>query len=873
MVVLAGDYGTGSSGAIWVLDTDGTHSVIHTGMTDGKIVGMAQLNDLVFFGNGDSNDVVVDSTIHPTGPTVTNSGLDRLDVSGASSALGSADVNSVRGTVKYFVAPFANTSTQHARPDGTEGDQSDGWTNTTGSTNANLYVDIDEEVRDDSDYVITTTLTNNGGSSSRYFYLSDVIDPVTSAGHIARYVYKSTNEGSDVDVDVKLVEDPGGTPTTHATWTHTSIPSTWTLQEQTIATATADAITSYSDLALHFTFTNQLSSSTVTLNPVSDKGTSAGTWSPGTPFWSVVDANDNSFQSNTSAATNDFFTVKLQNAVDPLTSVDHTAYVRAKTASGENKDLRLDIIQASSVKANSTFTTVGTTEAEYSFTMSTVSADSITNYRNLYIRPVARDDTQFDIDQLKMTLPAPNDKAYLSWCELEVPKQAAAPDSFAEGPISVAFGEIDAKDGNDVDLSAVPLGSTGSVRLYRTYANGANPYYVTSLTGTVNTTTAYTDDLPDINLGDPPFNHGDPPLATYKSPVPYSNRLWWIREATSFVDYSDLAEPESYWNNSSVGGNWLEVFGDDGDVCTALAATTDGVIVFKRNHMYKIRGSSPEDFFVQQLTLSDSEVRSVGTPSTQTMVSTPSGLYFYWNKDLWEYDGQSIRRISKDIHDDLDDITESAESLHIAVGYWHAERIVLFSVPLNDVTGPTHTYMYDVSRKKFIGRMTEGFRGFSTIEDSSGNTEFWGLEGTVNSGWVYKFDDTSAQRKFDVITDDEGSQDTDIASALTLPSFYGHSVAEQKRFLYVDLYFETSAGQGGTVDVTYEIDGHSGSTTTVNLDMVDVNRDRNKRRINIGYIGRELRISLASNGTVQQRPLWKMYGWDYGYQPLPGVSN
>ena len=848
MTTVAGDFGTGSSGFVYAVETDGSTHLIKSGLTDGVVTDMAQLNDFVFFGNG--TDSVFDSSIHPSSPTVADTGLARLDVSGATATTSTADVNSVRGTVKYFVAPFDNTAAQFARPDGGEGDQSDGWTNTSGSTNANLYVDIDESTRSDADYVTTTTLTTGGGSSGRYFELSDVTDPTTSVNHIVRYVYKSNSSSSDVDLTVSLVQDWNGTPTTHSSWTHTSIPDTWTLQEQTLATAEADAITDYTDLSLHFLFTNQSSGGVETLNPVADKNTS-GTWSPGGTIWNEVDANDNNYQSNTSASTGDWINVKMQSTAN-RTSGTITSYMRAKCAT--NGNARLDLIQLSTTKDTSGSKSFTASESEKTMT---TSASTITDYSKLRLRFYCLSDDQFDVDQLKIEVPAQDESAYLSWCELEVPAVAASQGSVSEGAISLAFGEVDAGDGKDIDLSNIPLGSTGAVRLYRTYANGTNPYYVTSLSGTIGGTTSYTDDLPDIHLGDPPYNHGDPPLATYKGCISYANRMWWFRKDTSYVDYSDLTEPESYWNITNEGGNWIEVFGNDGDVITALAAATDGIIVFKRNHVYKIRGTSPEDFFAQQLTLSDAEVRSVGTPHTQSMVSAPSGLYFYWNKDFWEFDGSTIRRISKGVHNDLDAITEANES-YVRVGYWHAERMALFSVPLGGAEND-YTYMYDITNRRIVGRIAEGFNGFSTIEDTSGNTEFWAL--ATDTGSIYKFDDGTT---FDI---------SNIATTVTLPSFYGHDITQQKRFLYVDLYFEPTTSSGENVDVVAEIDGISGSTISVSLDTEDADNDRNKRRINLGYIGRELRITVSGDGGSTEPPTWKLYGWNFGFQKLPGISN
>ena len=263
-----------------------------------------------------------------------------------------------------------------------------------------------------------------------------------------------------------------------------------------------------------------------------------------------MDASDSNNQANTSASLGDGFWVALSDGVDPNSSSGHKIGVRAKynSASGSAK-VKMHLRQGNTAITDNS-DTLTASYVTYEYTLSSGEADSITDYTDLkYYVKSNSDGDEIEIDYVYFEIPAPSASAEIAWAELCVPPVSSSTESLAEGPLSQSFGEIDAEDGYTIDLSSVPLGTTGKVRLYRTYANGTNAYYVTSLGDGTSPggTTSYTDDLPDVYLGDPPYNHGDPPLATYQGLIPYYNRLWAIRKNTSFVDYSDLAEPDRDW--------------------------------------------------------------------------------------------------------------------------------------------------------------------------------------------------------------------------------------------------------------------------------------------------------------------------------------
>jgi hypothetical protein len=73
-----------------------------------------------------------------------------------------------------------------------------------------------------------------------------------------------------------------------------------------------------------------------------------------------------------------------------------------------------------------------------------------------------------------------------------------------EGPLSDQFGEIDAADGSTITVgNGNTLPDDGNDRrLYRSFANGDQPFYLATVaTGT----TVYTDNTADVDLGDLPI--------------------------------------------------------------------------------------------------------------------------------------------------------------------------------------------------------------------------------------------------------------------------------------------------------------------------------------------------------------------------------
>ena len=171
------------------------------------------------------------------------------DISGISTS--TTEKLSFNSAQSFAQAGSNGGSTQFARPnsDVSKG----GWTDTAGGdSDGVLYDEINESVRNDSNYASSSSITLLNPTDTWTAGLSSVIDPQTSSNHIVSYVYrKSGSGGATIDITTRLMQ--GGTEI--ASWTHSDVGSSFTLAQQTLTGVQADSITNYSDLRLEFTAT------------------------------------------------------------------------------------------------------------------------------------------------------------------------------------------------------------------------------------------------------------------------------------------------------------------------------------------------------------------------------------------------------------------------------------------------------------------------------------------------------------------------------------------------------------------------------------------------------------------------------------------
>lgn len=444
-----------------------------------------------------------------------------------------------------------------------------------------------------------------------------------------------------------------------------------------------------------------------------------------------------------------------------------------------------------------------------------------------------------------------------------------------EGATSLSFGEINAADGNRVLVNFPEDAEFNgfTFRIYRSEADGFTKNYLAEVDVPASGGLVYVDDTPDDELGSLPEANGDQPPPEITSAVNHFERVFGM--AGSVVYWSDLGLAESWWVSESIG-NFLEVFGSDGDTGTVLARDIDGVLLFKRNHLYKLLGRIPEDFVVTEITLSDQDGKNIGTPTNKSLVAIPGGVVFYWNRSVYLYRSGAISYISGDIRGDLEVPLLERNEDKVELGYDPVRRHVLVSLPLAGEEN-THTYIYSADRRAFIGRMTVGFRDFTVIENEFGNLELWAVSNTTNE--LYRMLDGYNYNGVDIQVDME-----------RYPFKPGPGFS---RFQFGDILFDPAPGQA--LRTEFSIDGFPPVPAEFDMEGFG-SQEAHKRSVNLGFTGRH--VSLRSTATVNngvldltgnglqvtgngldidgrtgQGSLFRLNGINYGWQSLERVSR
>lgn len=283
--------------------------------------------------------------------------------------------------------------------------------------------------------------------------------------------------------------------------------------------------------------------------------------------------------------------------------------------------------------------------------------------------------------------------------------------------LSEAFGEIDAGQGSEIVLTSLPTDSGKNRWIFRTRANGEQPYFVGSIDD--DTTTTFTDDVADSELGFLPPQHGQPPPDGSKYAVNYNNRVYIAGATPNEVPYSDINKPESY-NVFS----FFNVGHKDGDEISGLAKIRGSLIVFKRNHLYKIQGRDPQVDMIapEEIRSGDPKSRSIGCPDQGALCNTPEGIFFYYNRNFYLMGNQcTIRPISYHFEDELRDDIKQASEENVRCWYDPNRRVVYASVPTGSSDYPNRTYLYFLDLDAWY-KMSAGFTVGTVVEvGSDGN--------------------------------------------------------------------------------------------------------------------------------------------------------
>ena len=431
-----------------------------------------------------------------------------------------------------------------------------------------------------------------------------------------------------------------------------------------------------------------------------------------------------------------------------------------------------------------------------------------------------------------------------------------------EGALSLEFGEIDAGDGDDIDLSALPTDSTNKRRLYRTFSDGNQPFYLATLNSS---DTTYTDNIADVDLGDLPLQMGDPPDENFA----YIAATWHFGRAYILgingdtgeqrIYFCDPDEPESYY--TSQFGNWFSIY--DGSPLKVLSRIPTGLVILKARAAYFLRGRTPADFTLHEIVPQSPTSWSVGCGAPGSAIETPKGLFFYdaLNYSVWALSANGeIRNISEPIRNDLRGSTatglvdEGREyNLHVHVGYQPSSDVVMVSNG-SATSGQQAMWLFNVSTGRWIGKATYSPTGTIPVLDNQ-NESFGTLASFLSTG----SGGAESDNIYKIFSGTDHGGTAISAPTVGSPTFTGSDPTLEKTFLYVDVLMKGEASK--SVTVNWFIDGATTAdgTATVSLTGTDA---RERHRVNIGERGRELDIDIVlDNSSISHG----IYGLVYGY--------
>jgi hypothetical protein len=211
----------------------------------------------------------------------------------------------------------------------------------------------------------------------------------------------------------------------------------------------------------------------------------------------------------------------------------------------------------------------------------------------------------------------------------------------------------------------------------------------------------------------------------------------WIANSTDRLYYSNLPSAEAIptisWNNTV---NYIDISPQDGDNITGLKRYKNALLLFKREHIYRVYSTTETE--------PDPKI-SVGTYSGRSIVEANDGVYFHHPSGIYKYLDGGITCISEPIIDFIKNITVANYS---KIAGWQDGNHVYFSVGdvvIGDVNYSNVVLRYTISSKVWT------FRSYPTQFLASG---------TYNDGTtIYNIcgDDDGNVLKLDTGYTDNGS--------------------------------------------------------------------------------------------------------------------
>lgn len=171
------------------------------------------------------------------------------------------------------------------------------------------------------------------------------------------------------------------------------------------------------------------------------------------------------------------------------------------------------------------------------------------------------------------------------------------------------------------------------------------------------------------------------------------------------VRFSHQGFPED-WRSD----DYIDIESGAGDSITGIASWREGLLVFKNNAVFLIRGYDADTFDVVNVS------KTIGAVSQDAVAVCDAGVYFFsWPEGVYFYDGSGIHDIFVNLRPMVEDGTIDRSQRDKITVSWLKQRLHV-SVPADSlISGNTETYVYDpmlISRSHSGGWTRYQFDGF-----------------------------------------------------------------------------------------------------------------------------------------------------------------
>lgn len=209
--------------------------------------------------------------------------------------------------------------------------------------------------------------------------------------------------------------------------------------------------------------------------------------------------------------------------------------------------------------------------------------------------------------------------------------------------------------------------------------------------------------------------------ATGRYPILHKEKIFCVDAADpSTLVWSDSFAPETW-----PAINYWDIAKDDGDVITCLVKYIDDLVIFKNRSCYALKGTSLDDFVLQEI---NSRMGCVG-PRAAAMHELK--VFFISESGFCTTNGMNVINISEMVIPDIW-ANVNKQYLHKAVlGVW--EDLIWIAVPYGSGTDNNMIIMYDPKKQAFFPMDNIDVSCFTYFNDGTGLKLF---AGDPNTGRV-----------------------------------------------------------------------------------------------------------------------------------------